>query len=354
MKKILLFFILIFALTVSVCATEFEDMPDNWSTAALQAAVDNGLMAGSGGYIYPDNQLTRAEMATIVTRAFGADVEGDISSFKDVPEDKWYYSSMAKAYAMGIFQGDAQGNMNPENPITRQEAFVVLARAFSISAVKIESVNKFPDAGKVASWALSPIAGLIENGYISGSNGYIKPLDYITRAEFAQLMYNLVKVYVTLENNISGVYDGNVIIKEAVSVSDVVINGDVVICDGVKKGVDFKDVTINGRLLLRGGNGTELKGNFEEVIILGDNIKVTATFNTIIDSEQIIGSGSKLTVKNAPLPGGTVVPDDGDEDPGDDDNDGGNSDNTGNSGDTGGSDDDTIVEDDEGGWTGWY
>ena len=47
-------------LSMSAYAADFKDMPDNWATEALNAAVDNGLMGGSGGYIYPDNPMTRA------------------------------------------------------------------------------------------------------------------------------------------------------------------------------------------------------------------------------------------------------------------------------------------------------
>lgn len=66
----------------------FADMPDNWSTDALQKAVSNGLL---GGYveagkqlIKADSSLTRAEMATIVNRAFAAEKKGEIGSVSDV------------------------------------------------------------------------------------------------------------------------------------------------------------------------------------------------------------------------------------------------------------------------------
>ena len=55
----------------------FKDMPVKgfWSTTALKAAVSNGLLNGftekDGSYIKPDDALTRAQMATIVNRAFG-------------------------------------------------------------------------------------------------------------------------------------------------------------------------------------------------------------------------------------------------------------------------------------------
>ena len=58
----------------------FSDMPDNWATEALESAVANGLLVGDDGKIMPDSPLTRAQMATIIARAFGATEEGDRKS----------------------------------------------------------------------------------------------------------------------------------------------------------------------------------------------------------------------------------------------------------------------------------
>lgn len=59
-------------------------MPDNWSTAALKHAVENGLLQGADGKIMPDDKLTRAQLVTIIVRAFGATEKGDIEHYTDV------------------------------------------------------------------------------------------------------------------------------------------------------------------------------------------------------------------------------------------------------------------------------
>jgi hypothetical protein len=71
----------------------FADMPDNWSTAALNKAVENQLLKGyeEGGkmLIKADNPLTRAEMAAVVNRAFASSAEADISKVTDVAATAW-------------------------------------------------------------------------------------------------------------------------------------------------------------------------------------------------------------------------------------------------------------------------
>lgn len=80
----------------------FSDMPNNWSTEALQHAVDNGLMNGSDGKLNPKGNLTRAEMATIIARAFNAYVEADLSAYSDVGANHWYAEYIGKARQMQI------------------------------------------------------------------------------------------------------------------------------------------------------------------------------------------------------------------------------------------------------------
>lgn len=49
--------------------------------------------------------LTRAQMAAIVSRAFGAAKMASLDDYIDVLPSAWYYSDMGKAVKMGAFQG---------------------------------------------------------------------------------------------------------------------------------------------------------------------------------------------------------------------------------------------------------
>ena len=75
MKKIfslLVAGVLTFAMSVSSFAA-FPDMPAGEAGAVLQRAVDNGLISGfDDGTVRPDTPITRAQMATIMSRAMNA------------------------------------------------------------------------------------------------------------------------------------------------------------------------------------------------------------------------------------------------------------------------------------------
>lgn len=280
MKKLIVSLLVVLFLS-AIPAFAFDDMPNDWSTKALQSAVDNGLLQGTNNKLLPKDKLTRAQMATILVRALGATEGADISSFTDVPKKAWYYDNMSKSYKMGLFRGDGAGKMNPDVSITRQEAFVVLARAFNLTTTDYSSLSKFKDADKIATWAKPELAALVGAGYVAGSNGMLNPLSSITRAEFAQVMYNLNKAYVddTAELNSLGTVNGNVIIRDndLSKIENLTVNGDVVIGDGMTSLVTIKNVKIKGRLVIRCSGKITFDGEVNEMVLASDNTVVTAS-----------------------------------------------------------------------------
>ena len=222
-------------ITVSAAkASDFSDMPDDWSTPALTAAIENDLLAGSDGLILPKDNLTRAQMATIIVRAFNASTKASLEDYSDVSSDKWYYEYMQKAVAMGVFTGDGSGLLTPEENITREQVFIVLARAFRLDDGDVSELDKFSDADSVSSWAKSYTAALVSKGFVNGSDGMLNPKNNITRAEFAQIMYNMIKTYIDDPATLKGEYEGNVIIRlsNVTITKDAKIGGILVICEG--------------------------------------------------------------------------------------------------------------------------
>ncbi len=102
-------------LRVGASSQEFTDMPTDWSAAALKAAVEKGLLQGSDGRLNPGQNMTRAEMAVIISPAFGAVTASDLSGFSDVPKNEWFAPWIAKVVAMKAMTGD--GIMRPNAPL---------------------------------------------------------------------------------------------------------------------------------------------------------------------------------------------------------------------------------------------
>lgn len=230
--------------------SDFSDFPTDWSAPAMTHAVQNGLLNGSDGKILPKGLLTRAQMATMVNRAFASSAKASLTGFTDMVPGVWHYDEMAKSVQMGAFQG-ADGKLSPNDPITREQAFAVLARAFGLADGKASSLDKFSDGTQVSSWARGAVAALVEQGYVSGADGALNPQSYITRAEFAQVMDALVAAYADQDLKDQTV-EGNLILRTNSTLENVTVKGDLILADGVSA-ASLKNVTVTGRLVVRGG-----------------------------------------------------------------------------------------------------
>lgn len=230
--------------------SDFSDFPTDWSAPAMTHAVQNGLLNGSDGKILPKGLLTRAQMATMVNRAFASSAKASLTGFTDMVPGVWHYDEMAKSVRMGAFQG-ADGKLSPNDPITREQAFAVLARAFGLADGKASSLDKFSDGAQVSSWARGAVAALVEQGYVTGADGALNPQSYITRAEFAQVMDALVAAYGDQDLKDQTV-EGNLILRTNSTLENVTVKGDLILADGVSA-ASLKNVTVTGRLVVCGG-----------------------------------------------------------------------------------------------------
>ena len=232
--------------------SQYRDFPNDWSAKSLEQAIDDGLLNGSNGMIDAKGLLTRAQMAAIVSRAFGAAKTASLDDYRDVLPSAWYYSDMGKAVKMGAFQG-ANGLLNPDAPITREEAFTVLARAFALEGGGSATLKDFVDGGTVSSWASESVAALVAGGYVNGANGMLNLKNNITRAEFAKVITGMAASYVGAEGVSGKTVEGNMIVRESgASLSGMTINGDLIIADSADK-VSLDNVKVTGRIVIRGG-----------------------------------------------------------------------------------------------------
>lgn len=232
--------------------SQYKDFPSDWSAKSLEQAIDDGLLNGSNGMIDAKGLLTRAQMAAIVSRAFGAAKTASLDDYRDVLPSAWYYSDMGKAVKMGAFQG-ANGLLNPDAPITREEAFTVLARAFALEGGGSATLKDFVDGGTVSSWASESVAALVAGGYVNGANGMLNLKNNITRAEFAKVITGMAASYVGAEGVSGKTVEGNVIVRESgASLSGMTINGDLIIADSADK-ASLDNVKVTGRIVIRGG-----------------------------------------------------------------------------------------------------
>lgn len=279
--------------------SQYKDFPNDWSAKSLEQAIDDGLLNGSNGMIDAKGLLTRAQMAAIVSRSFGAAKTASLDDYRDVLPSAWYYSDMGKAVKMGAFQG-ANGLLNPDAPITREEAFTVLARAFALEGGGSATLKDFVDGGTVSSWASESVAALVAGGYVNGANGMLNLKNNITRAEFAKVITGMAASYVGAEGVSSKTVEGNVIVRESgASLSGMTINGDLIIADGGDK-VSLDGVKVTGRIVIRGASTeASLKNSSAGKGVLVSNPNGAASLSVSGGSVGTVTAKSDLVVSGS-------------------------------------------------------
>ena len=121
------------SLFVIPSAAEYSDVADShWAKKAIEKWSGYGIINGSDGKFYPDQNITRAEMAVILNNVMKYKAKS-ANTFSDLP-DTWYTDAVLKVNAAGVMLG-ADGKIRPTDPITREEAFSLFARALGIEPI---------------------------------------------------------------------------------------------------------------------------------------------------------------------------------------------------------------------------
>ena len=284
-------------------ARDFPDYDNRvWYADAVRAAVEHDLLRGDDrGLLRPEDHLSRAEMAAIINRAFGAYKKADITRFKDVDAAAWYYDDVRMAVQIGTYNGTSSSTMAPNTPITRQEAMTVVARALQLDLVECKDFGlaRFRDYTDISAWAVPYVKAMVAAGYIQGNERrQLTPRDHITRAEFAQIFHNILKEYISKEGIYTGDRDGSILVRtDAVTLKDMTISGDLIVGCGAANGTVILDnVTITGRVVVWGG-GTEAvymnNGTCSEDLIV---CRVDDPVKVIFDKESTLAVHDRIRV----------------------------------------------------------
>ncbi|MCR8636500.1 S-layer homology domain-containing protein [Paenibacillus sp. N5-1-1-5] len=227
-------------------------------------------------------------------------------SFPDVSSNAWYAKDISRAVAAGIVFGDDKGNFKPEAQISRQEAAVILSRAFDLKAQDKKASDRFTDTSKIASWSKDNVNALLEGGYVSGrEDGSFDPLANITRAEFVKMIDSVVGELKHTASTYTGNVNSNLVINtKDVNLKNMTISGDLFITPGVGDGnVSMDNVTVKGRTVVRGGgehsiviNNSSLAGT---LLVIKNDGKVRIVMQGSSDIPHVqLNSGAKLETEN--------------------------------------------------------
>lgn len=178
----------------------FADISGHDNQSAIEALAARDIINGKNEKTFePNATMTRAEFSAIIVRGLGL-AEKDNSTFIDVTLNDWFYSYVNTAGFYGIVNGISDNEFNPNGTITREEAAVMAARAAKLCGMNtdIESLEardilaEFFDYVEASDWSICSLAFCYDNGILPDDVMEIKPKEVVTRAEIAQILFNIL------------------------------------------------------------------------------------------------------------------------------------------------------------------
>ena len=145
------------------------------------------------GMVYPQKNITRAEVATIFFRLLKDETrEANMTKsngYNDMKDGAWYTCAVSTLSKMGIIKGYEDGSFKPDASISRAE-FAAIAARFDPDGDKTPAT--FSDVS--SHWAKDEISIAANHGWIKGyEDGSFKPDQKITRAETMTLVNRVLK-----------------------------------------------------------------------------------------------------------------------------------------------------------------
>ena len=169
-------------------ARDFSDVPrTHWAYPYIRTLASRGIIVGfPDGTFRPDESVTRAQFVKMLELILGVSLGNGTTPFSDVPASAWFAPYVSSAVQAGIVQGFSPHTFGPNEPLTREQAAVLLARALKLAGT---TAPQFTDEGSDDAWAAPAVQASAAAGYMTGfPDGSFRPLDPMTRAQAAKVL----------------------------------------------------------------------------------------------------------------------------------------------------------------------
>ena len=176
----------------------FEDVRGHWGESYINILKESGIISGKSAYVFaPDDTVTRAEFAKMLSLAFSIKLDANYSSLMDINKTDWFYSYAVSLNLAGIINGTSPSSFSPYMSLSRESAAAMLVRIYEKTRGNYNPVNKisFTDNESISSWAENDVIKAASMGIIQGNpDGAFNPQGSITRAEASAIIYRLARI----------------------------------------------------------------------------------------------------------------------------------------------------------------
>lgn len=182
------------SLIMGISAAAYTDVNENdWFFSAVSTATQKAWFSGyDDGSFLPQNTILRGEAAKVLSvYKYGENIPEITSAPEDISGEEWYapYAALCAAEDIIPLNGSA---FDAQTPITRQDAMYAMSAVLELEKSNdLSALDAFSDRDLISDYAKSSVAAAVFAGIVSGfDDDTVKPLDTITRAQFATIMMN--------------------------------------------------------------------------------------------------------------------------------------------------------------------
>ncbi|WP_426333448.1 S-layer homology domain-containing protein [Paenibacillus silvae] len=181
----------------------FTDVDGHWAQTDVNDLASRLVLEGvSDDSFSPNTSITRAEFAAVLVRALGLRTAQEGDRFGDMKASDWYAGAVSTASGYGLIDGYKDGTFRPAQQITREEAMLLMNRAFKLAGADKQpatdadgQLSRYADKGEVSAWAKEAVMVSLQAGLVSGrSSTILAPKATVTRAETAALVRRMLQL----------------------------------------------------------------------------------------------------------------------------------------------------------------
>ncbi|WP_324822270.1 Ig-like domain-containing protein [Sinanaerobacter sp. ZZT-01] len=289
---------------IEAYGASMKDIKGHWAEKYINQIIAAGIVKGyENGTFLPDNAVTRAEFSHMINATLGNTGTASVS-FNDTPKSEWYYSDVAKALSAGYVSGYSDGSFKPNNPVSRQEAAVMLSRIVPTYG-KTANIKSYKDYTSVESWSIESMQRMIGKGYLGAyDDGKLHPADKLTRAQTAKIISDILNNEAIVKN------DPNVS-SNGTSLTNKIYSNGVTISRSLGDGNAYiENCIVMGKLNVQGGGENSVNISNSRIVSAdvskaSDSVRVYLKGETNIENVNV---SNNAILQTSSLQGGNFGP----------------------------------------------
>lgn len=170
----------------------FSDLKGHWAEAFIRGLANMGLTQGfADGNYQPDKPMTRAQYAALVAVAFNPTPKRPAPDFIDVPKDFWAYQALQIAASGGFVSGFSDRTFRPNQNVQRLQVIVSLVNGLNLPAANKNTLLNYTDSSAIPEYARQAVVTATQQKIVVNYPDLkqLAPAREATRAEVAAMVY---------------------------------------------------------------------------------------------------------------------------------------------------------------------